>query len=582
MNMKRSLTFQLGTLIIGILIVMLAITSVATYKTAYDKLFDAAGIEAYGCANITTGLILPEDMDRALEGDTSTQEKVGDQLNWTTSHKDIFETQYIVTLDGTLVAVDDNLKAQGFNPGDKFKVDDEAIAMLAEMKHPTYSEAYNFAGMKRLSGYAPIFKDQDPAKEVIAVSVIDFDAGIVTSRTWAVVRNGILISIVPLLLAALLTIFLLRKKTKPISELIEHSKHLAAGNLGIADVQVTSKDEVGDLGMTLNTLASNLRNMIGTVKTTSSKLTLSTTQTVDSLKEMEGAAHMVSESINEAASSVVDGNVSVDQVSQLIQDLAQDLHQADERAKKATSISSNTMVLAEEGRERAVSLSEDMKKISVSSSITKSAIQGLIDSAKKIQTITESISDIADQTNLLALNASIEAARAGEHGKGFAVVADEVRRLAEQSNQDVQEVGQLIKDISTSIAEVVNSTEESGGLIETGSETVRQTAQTLSGISTAVEDTVAEVSAISESLMREAQKSEEAERFIRMLAGALRSLEEMTSNISASGEETSATISDVAEQSNEMKRLAVELDASVQLFRLTQDDTKASSNDRTV
>ncbi|WP_025783563.1 methyl-accepting chemotaxis protein [Sporosarcina sp. D27] len=579
MKVRKSLTFQLGSLIIGILVVMLAITSVATYKTAYDKLFDAAGIEAYGCANITTGLILPEDMDKALAGDTSTQDKVGEQLNWTTAHKDIFETQYIVELDGTLVAVDDNLKAKGFKPGDKFKVDDEAIAMLADMKHPTYSKAYNFADMKRLSGYAPIFKDQDPSKEVIAVSVIDFDAGIVTSRTWGVVRNGILISIVPLLLAALLTIFLLRKKTKPISELIEHSKQLASGNLGIADVQVSSNDEVGDLGTTLNALASNLRNMIGTVKTTSSKLTTSMTQTVDSLEEMEGAAHMVSESINEAASSVVDGNASVEQVAQLIQDLAHDLHQADERAKTATAISSNTMVLAEEGRERAISLSDDMKKISVSSSSTKLAIQGLIDSAKKIQTITESISDIANQTNLLALNASIEAARAGEHGKGFAVVADEVRRLAEQSNQDVQEVGQLIKDISSSIADVVHSTEESGELIENGSETVRQTAQTLSGISTAVEDTVAEVSAISESLMREAQKSEEAERYIRMLADALRSLEEMTSNISASGEETSATITDVAEQSNEMKRLADELDASVQLFQLTEDEADSSSRE---
>ena len=60
--MKNTLTVQLGTIIVGIMVAMLAITSIATYKTAYDKLYDAAGVEAYGCASITTGLIRPEDV----------------------------------------------------------------------------------------------------------------------------------------------------------------------------------------------------------------------------------------------------------------------------------------------------------------------------------------------------------------------------------------------------------------------------------------------------------------------------------------------------------------------------------------
>lgn len=139
MKLKNSLTFQLGTIIAGILVVMLSITSFATYITAYNKLYDAAGVEAYGCANIATGLIRPVDLDKALSGDRAAMDKISSDLNWTINHKDIFQTQYILNLDGTLLALDDQLASSGFAIGDSFHIDKEAVALLLEKKHPTYS-----------------------------------------------------------------------------------------------------------------------------------------------------------------------------------------------------------------------------------------------------------------------------------------------------------------------------------------------------------------------------------------------------------------------------------------------------------
>ena len=86
--------------------------------------------------------------------------------------------------------------------------------MLVEMEHATYSEAYEFGGLERLSGYAPIFEDHDPSKDIIAISVIDFDASIVKDRTWDVVSGGILISLIPLILASLVTLLFNKKKNK--------------------------------------------------------------------------------------------------------------------------------------------------------------------------------------------------------------------------------------------------------------------------------------------------------------------------------------------------------------------------------
>lgn len=79
----------------------------------------------------------------------------------------------------------------------------------------------------------------------------------------------------------------------------------------------------------------------------------------------------------------------------------------------------------------------------------------LQEKAKGITQIVSLVSSIAEQTNLLALNASIEAARAGEAGRGFAVVAEEVRKLAEQSQQAVNDITGSLNQIIGEIDNVV-------------------------------------------------------------------------------------------------------------------------------
>lgn len=568
MNLKHSLTFQLGTIIAGILVVMLAITSFATYKTAYEKLYDAAGIEAYGCANITTGLIQPEDITEILAGDQDTITKVGQTLNWTIDHKEIFETQYLLDLNGKLIALDDNLAAKGFVPGEQFHLDEEAVTKMLDTKHPTYSEPYSFGGMERLSGYAPIFKDHDPTKEIIAISVIDFDANIVKERTWDVVRDGILISIIPMLLASIVTGFLIRRKTKPISTLIDQAKQIADGDLTAQDTTITSTDEVGDLAHTLNQMTLNLQNVLSTVNSTSHHLTANADETASSLHEMQDAIQMVANNIGDVAVAVTDGTMNAENASDILMSLADDLQNTKTKADYTVENSNATMKIAEEGQQRANEISHDMELIRNGSQEVSDTIQDLVESTMKIQDITATISSIASQTNLLALNASIEAARAGEHGQGFAIVAEEVRKLAEQSDAEVSEVEKLVQDIMNRITQVISSTTENTKYIEKGAETVHLTTQSLSNIASAVAETVKEINTISELMTAETNKSSDVVEIIQKLAHSIREIEDTTNNISAAAEQTTASIDEIASRSNETNEIAHKLENLVGTFRL--------------
>lgn len=108
--------------------------------------------------------------------------------------------------------------------------------------------------------------------------------------------------------------------------------------------------------------------------------------------------------------------------------------------------------------------------------------------SRKIVDIIAVIDSIAFQTNILALNASIEAARAGAQGRGFAVVASEVRNLAQRSADAGQHIKALVVENLQWVDSGTHQVNEAGQAMDEIVTSIRQVAEIMTEISKASEE----------------------------------------------------------------------------------------------
>jgi methyl-accepting chemotaxis protein len=564
--LRKTIAGQLGIIIIAVIFASMIITSVSNYRVSYEKTYEAAGIEAVGCANITTGLIDPNEIEKMINGKKNPKE-LQETLNWTTEHKQIFEGQYILLLDGTFLTGDKNMEEQGFKPGDKFPINDDVIKAIKETKHPQYSKIYEFGGMKRITGYAPIFKDHDPNKEIIALNAIDFDAKIVSERTFESVKDSFLLGLLPMLIACAITIWIIRRKTKPLTTLIGYAKKVADGDLSVEKIKVKNKDEIGDLAHTLNFMAENLKAIILQVSTNANKLASSADQLTESAEQTNSVSKQITVTMNQVAISVDHQVQNIEEASQTIDEMSIGVQQIANHTGNVSSLSMEASNKALSGNDSVHTAIGQMNFINEKFIRLSKEVQELGIRSSEIGKIIEAITGIAEQTNLLALNAAIEAARAGEQGKGFAVVANEVRKLAEQSAHSAEDISHLVGSMQNETRNVVQAMDEVTGEVAAGIGFVNQAGESFSQIEVAINEVTSQIQEVTVAVEQMAAGAEQVVQTMKFISEAAEETSSGTQEVSASTEEQTASMEEISSFAASLSAMSEELLIMINKFK---------------
>ncbi|GJM81907.1 hypothetical protein HMSSN139_44030 [Paenibacillus sp. HMSSN-139] len=426
-----SFSQKITSVLIGLLILVGSLIGLFGYQMTYRQVEKSVGIETVGCANITTGLVDPEAVARLTEGDRSGLAELEKRLNWTVEHKPLFKEVFLMSLDGTILAADQNLQSRGYKAGDAFYFSEQDRDMILQMKHSVYTKVYSFDGAKLLSGYGPIYKNHDPNQEIIGLMVINFDASIIGERTRDILLVPFIIGAGVLVAAVVFVYFFIHRMIRPLETLSNQVERVALGDLTVQAALLDSQDEIGKLTRNFAKMVDNLRQLIAEVNDTSMQVA-SSSQELSASAQQTGKA---SEQTVEITLSLAEGAErqlqNLESGSSMLRDMSERIGRISRHAEGVSASAQQVSAASVKGGQAIESGVEQMATMEAKIVRLSAIIEELGSHSKEVQSILDIMTDIAAETNLLALNASIEAARAGEYGSGFAVVASSVRKLAD-------------------------------------------------------------------------------------------------------------------------------------------------------
>lgn len=338
--------------------------------------------------------------------------------------------------------------------------------------------------------------------------------------------------------ASILIFFIVKKSiSEPLIKTVKMIRDIAEGEGDLTRrLDVTSKDEVGDLSLWFNTFINNLQRMIQNIAKNADILKTASKELTDLSSLMSDGANQMSGKSNTVASAAEEMNYNMDSVAAAMEEASTNTGMVATAAEQMTSTineiaqnSEKAAIITNQAVAQAKKASERVEELGVA--------------AKEVGKVTEAITEISEQTNLLALNATIEAARAGDAGKGFAVVANEIKELARQTAEATHDIKQKIEGIQGTTAGTVSDIEQISKIINDVNEIV-------STIATAVEEQSVTTKEIASNVVQ--------------VSGGIHDVNENVAQSSAVAGQIAGDISEVNQAANEMSNSSSQLNINAE------------------
>lgn len=365
-----------------------------------------------------------------------------------------------------------------------------------------------------------------------------------------------------------MTLILARKITKPIDQMVQYSKQIAAGDLSGEQITSKSRDEVGTLANSFTQMVNELKEMIEKLNMSAEKMAGFSDNIARKAVTMSHTTHQIADDIQEVSKGAQAQVAASEESVEVINEMSVGVHRVAQTASEIADASQDMTNYVNGGRSNVEKAIGQMNSIQSGTKETAQVISRLKADSEQIGHILKIITDISEQTNLLALNAAIEAARAGEAGKGFAVVSEEIRKLADQTSRSANEIQALIHTIQQNTDQAVTTMKRDEENVASGMNLIQDVGEMFGTIQEQIEAIgvrIEDLSAVSEEM---ASGSSEITASVESIAEIAKKSAKNAKTVADGSAGQMLTIDEISNAINDLSKMADELKVLVHKFQL--------------